>query len=131
MTCCIAAACESNRLIASVSDTRLSYGFASSEEFFKMVRLQHAFWMGMIAGEDVALAPESVTRQIAQTLAAYKPDSPTALQVRAAIIGAWRDVQNQVGQASVLNHIAMDVRKFHADGRDELGVRTSQGCYPA
>ena len=49
MTCCVAAACNRNRIIITVSDTKLSWGFASSDEFFKLVRIQYPYWLGMLA----------------------------------------------------------------------------------
>lgn len=108
-------------MIVTASDTKLSWGFASSDEFFKVVRIHHPFWLGMIAGEDISVAVESLTRLIADTLADYKEEPPTAIQVRAAIVGGWRDIQNQVGQSKVLNHLGIDVRTFQEKGFRRLG----------
>lgn len=121
MTCCIAAACDHNRIIVTASDTRVSYGFASTDEILKLVRIQYPYWLGMIAGDDISVGAETVTRLIADTLAAYDAEPPTAVQVRAAIVGAWRDVQNQLGQAATLNALRMDVQTFREKGRDQLG----------
>lgn len=120
MTCCVAAAAAHDTVIVAASDSLASWGHTSLEGMLKMVRIQHPFWLAMLAGDDISIGVESVTRNAAATLAAYD-SPPTVLQVRGALLGAWRDVQNEVGTALVLNAFRTDAVSFRKNGRKEFG----------
>jgi hypothetical protein len=77
--------------------------------------------MTMIAGDDVSLGVEDVIRNTRATLAVYENDPPGVSDVQSALIGAWRDTQNQLGEAAVLNQYRMSVQEFVSNGKKNFG----------
>jgi hypothetical protein len=76
----------------------------------------------MVAGDDITVGAEDVIREAHDTLAAYgSENNPTLLQVKSALLGAWRETQNRVGAAAVLNPLGLTLPVFLKTGRDKLG----------
>lgn len=123
MTVCIAAACNTSRTIVTVSDRMAVWGqgeTTADNVLLKLVRVHHPNWIAMIAGDDITIGVENVIRHAADTLLAYERP-PSTLEVQAALIGAWRDEQNRVGQTMVLNPFRLTVEQFVRDGRQIFG----------
>jgi len=127
MTVCVAAICatEDGRpsgTIVTASDRLLTWGSSTSETALKAARLAPA-WMTMIAGDDITRGVEDVIRAARATLAAYEDEAPGVPEVRAALLGAWRDVQNQRAETAVLNPFRLTIEQF-LHMRKQLGTAT-------
>jgi len=118
---CIAAGCAGGDIIVTASDTLLTWGHTSTESGFKQAQLFPG-WSVMVAGDDITVGAEDVIREVHDTLAAYGPENnPTLLQVKSALLGAWRETQNRVGASAVLNPLGLTFREFLKTGREKLG----------
>lgn len=125
MSVCIAAICNSeagpSSVIVTASDQMVTWGtYSSSESALKAARLAPR-WMTMIAGDDVTLGVEDVIRHTRATLATYEDEPPSVLQAQSSLLAAWRDAQNQLGQAAVLNPYRLTVDEFVRNGRQRFG----------
>ena len=120
MTVCVAAICEESKTIVTASDRLLSWGHTSSDTVLKLVRIHHPYWIAMIAGNDITHM-EEVTLTARQALEVRLNTPPSVSDVMAVLRAAWRDVQNQVGAAAVLNPFKMDVPAFVKDGLKKFG----------
>jgi hypothetical protein len=124
MTVCVAAICGNedtpSGAIVTASDRMVSWGFSSSEPALKLAKIAPT-WFAMIAGEDITTGVEGVIRSTRQTINALG-GSPTLDQLEATLSGAWRDEQNKLAEAAVLNPFRMTVTEFMRDGRKKLGM---------
>ena len=125
MSVCIAAVCQSeagpSSVIVTASDRLLTWGnYSSSESALKAARIAPR-WMTMIAGDDVTRGVEDVIRAARATLRVYDDTPPNILEVQAALIGAWRDTQNRLGENAVLNPFRATVDEFRRRGREQFG----------
>jgi len=73
----------------------------------------------MMAGDDITKIEEVVSKT-RETLSKHKK-SPSIAQTRMALRRAWRDVQNEIGAAAVLNPFALDVPAFVKEGKKKFG----------
>jgi hypothetical protein len=119
MTVCIAAACETSKTLVMASDRLLSWGHTSSDTVLKFVRLHSPYWIVMMAGDDLTKA-EEVVADARKALSTHKK-SLTVAQVRSALRGAWRNAQNEIGAAAILNPFRLDVPTFVRDGKKRFG----------
>ena len=119
MTVCVAATCENSRTIVMASDRLLSWGYTSSDTVLKFVRLHYPYWIAMMAGDDLTRV-EEVVADVREALSPHK-NSPSVAQARSALRDAWRNAQNEIGAAAVLNPFQLDVPTFVRDGKRKFG----------
>jgi 20S proteasome alpha/beta subunit len=116
MTVCVGAICRGG--IVTASDRLLTWGYSASETALKAARIAPR-WMTMMAGDDISMV-DDVIRNTRETLAVIG-DDPTISQVQAALFGAWRDAQNKLAEAKVLNAYRLTVPQFLNVGRQKFG----------
>jgi hypothetical protein len=75
--------------------------------------------MTMIAGDDISMADDLIS-SARETLASIGPD-PAIAQVQSAMFAAWRDTQNKVAEATVLNPYRLTVPEFIRTGLVKFG----------
>ena len=120
MTVCVAAICNKSRTIVTASDRLLSWGHTSSDTVLKLVRLQRPYWLGMIAGDDITVGVDAVAARVRERMS-RREELPSIADMQTALRDAWRDVQNEVGAAAVLNPFRLTVPAFVKDGKRRFG----------